>query len=278
MTESRYRAVKAYENLPWIHSRHARSLRILAEYMEPESRFEEMGIRDTIVVFGSARLLPRDVAEARLAAAKSDGGDVAKAERDLKMSTYYEAARELSFRLTEWSKGLEEGRQDSENPRQRFVICSGGGPGIMEAANRGASEAKGLNVGLNISLPFEQNDNPYITRRLSLEFHYFFMRKFWFTYLAKAIIVMPGGFGTLDEFMEVVTLVQTLKIKKALPIVLFGKDFWSNVLNFQTLIDYGTISPDDIDLFFQTDSVDEAFEYVSTKLVEGGLPEPGPHL
>lgn len=278
MSESRYRAVKAYENLPWIHSRDARALRILAEYMEPESRFEEMEIRDTIVVFGSARLLPRDVAEARLAAAKADGGDVAKAERDLRMSTYYEAARELSFRLTEWSKNLEEGRQDPDNPRQRFVICSGGGPGIMEAANRGASEAKGLNVGLNISLPFEQNDNPYITRRLSLEFHYFFMRKFWFTYLAKAIIVMPGGFGTLDEFMEVVTLVQTLKIKKALPIVLFGKDFWSNVINFQTLIDYGTISPGDIDLFFQTDSVEEAFEYVSTKLVEGGLPEPGPHL
>ncbi|MEC8494947.1 MAG: TIGR00730 family Rossman fold protein, partial [Planctomycetota bacterium] len=168
-------------------------------------------------------------------------------------------------------KNLEEGKQ-------RFVICSGGGPGIMEAANRGASEAKGLNIGLNISLPFEQNDNPYITRRLSLEFHYFFMRKFWFTYLAKAIVVMPGGFGTLDEFMEVVTLVQTLKIKKDLPIVLFGKDFWSNVVNFQTLIDYGTISAEDVDLFFQTDSVDEAFEYVTQKLTEGGFPEPGPHL
>ncbi len=271
MTESRYRAVKAYENLEWINSRDARPLRILAEYLEPESRFEEMDIEDTIVVFGSARLLPRDVAEERLEETRRDGGDVAKAERDLKMSSYYEDARELSFRLTEWSKNLEEGKQ-------RFVICSGGGPGIMEAANRGASEAKGLNIGLNISLPFEQNDNPYITRRLSLEFHYFFMRKFWFTYLAKAIVVMPGGFGTLDEFMEVVTLVQTLKIKKDLPIVLFGKDFWSNVVNFQTLIDYGTISAEDVDLFFQTDSVDEAFEYVTQKLTEGGFPEPGPHL
>ncbi|MEM1452916.1 MAG: LOG family protein [Planctomycetota bacterium] len=271
MPESRYRAVKAYENLPWIHGRTARPLRILSEYLEPESRFEEMGIEDTIVMFGSARLLPRDVAEQKLAEARADGGDVAKAERDLKMSGYYEAARELSFKLTEWSKGLGD-------DGQRFVICSGGGPGIMEASNRGASEAKGLNVGLNISLPFEQNDNPYITRRLSLEFHYFFMRKFWFTYLAKAIVVMPGGFGTLDEFMEVVTLVQTLKIKKPLPIVLFGTEFWSKVIDFQTLIDFGTISPDDIDLFFRTDSVDEAFEFITTKLVEDGLPEPGPHL
>ncbi len=271
MTESRYRAVKAYENLEWIKSRDARPLRILAEYLEPESRFEEMDIEDTIVIFGSARLLPRDVAQERLEETRQDGGDVAKAERDLEMSSYYEAARDLSFRLTEWSKSLEEGKQ-------RFVICSGGGPGIMEAANRGASEAKGLNIGLNISLPFEQNDNPYITRRLSLEFHYFFMRKFWFTYLAKAIVVMPGGFGTLDEFMEVVTLVQTLKIKKGLPIVLFGKDFWSNVINFQTLIDYGTISPEDVNLFFQTDSVDEAFDYVTQQLAQGGFPEPGPHL
>lgn len=271
MTESRYRAVKAYENLAWIHSRDARALRILAEYLEPESRFEEMNIEDTIVVFGSARLLPRDVAEARLAEVRAENGDVAKAERDLHMSLYYEAARELSRRLTEWSKSLD-------GSDQRFVICSGGGPGIMEAANRGASEAKGMNVGLNISLPFEQNDNPYITRRLSLEFHYFFMRKFWFTYLAKAIIVMPGGFGTLDEFMEVVTLVQTLKIKKTLPIVLFGKEFWEKVIDFQTLIDFGTISPGDVDLFFTTDSIDDAFEYVTSKLVEDGLPEPGAHL
>ena len=148
MSDSRYRAVKAYENLPWIHSRTARPLRILAEYLEPEARFEEMGIEDTIVVFGSARLLPKDVAEARLAEANANDGDVAKAERDLRMSKYYEAARELSFKLTEWSKSLGDGKQ-------RFVVCSGGGPGIMEAANRGASEAKGLNVGLNISLPFE---------------------------------------------------------------------------------------------------------------------------
>ncbi len=271
MTESRYRAVKAYENQTWIHSRDARALRILSEYMEPESRFEELGVKDTIVVFGSARLLPEDVAKERLEETKKAGGDVAKAERDLHMSMYYEAARELSRQLTVWSKSLGEGQQ-------RFVICSGGGPGIMEAANRGAHEAKGMNIGLNISLPFEQNDNPYITRSLSLEFHYFFMRKFWFTYLAKAIIVMPGGFGTLDEFMEVVTLVQTLKIKKGLPIVLFGKEFWSKVIDFQTLIDFGTISPDDINLFYQTDSVTEAFDYLTKELLKDGLPEPGPHL
>ena len=271
MTDERFQAVKAYENQEWIHTTDARPLRILSEYMEPESRFQEMGINNTIVVFGSARLLPRDVAEKQLAEVTANGGDVPKAERDLKMSAYYEAARELSAQLTRWSKDLPgEG--------QPFVVCSGGGPGIMEASNRGASEADGLNVGLNISLPFEQNDNPYISKGLSLEFHYFFMRKFWFTYLAKAIVVMPGGFGTLDEFMEVVTLVQTFKIKKALPIVLFGKDFWSNVINFQTLIDYGTISEDDVDLFFQTDSVEEAFDYVTERLLEGGLPDSGAHL
>lgn len=271
MTESRHRAVKAYENQPWIHSRDARALRILSEYMEPEARFEELGVEDTIVVFGSARILPEDVAKERLEEVKKAGGDVAKAERDLHMSMYYEAARELSRRLTVWSMSLSEGQQ-------RFVICSGGGPGIMEAANRGAHEGGGLNIGLNISLPFEQNDNPYISESLSLEFHYFFMRKFWFTYLAKAIVVMPGGFGTLDEFMEVVTLVQTLKIKKSLPIVLFGKEFWEKVINFQTLIDFGTISADDVNLFFITDSIDEAYEYLTKKLLEGGLPEPGAHL
>jgi len=271
MSDSRYRAVKAYENQGWIHGREARPLRILAEYLEPESRFEEMGVEDTIVIFGSARILPRDVAEERLAHARANGGDIERAEMALQMSRYYEETRELSARLTTWSKSLQEGSQ-------RFVVCSGGGPGIMEAANRGASEAKGVNIGLNISLPFEQNDNPYITRKLSLEFHYFFMRKFWFTYLAKAIIVMPGGFGTLDEFMEVVTLVQTLKIKKDLPIVLFGTQFWREVLNFEPLMKYGTISPDDVNLFFRTDSVDDAFEYLTRRLLEGGLPEPGAHL
>ncbi len=257
---SRYAAVKAYHNTEFLNSRPARPIRILTEYIEPESRFEEFDIQDTLVVFGSARILSREKALTALEEAKQDGGDVAKAERDLEMSKYYEAARELSRRLTEWSKKLK-------GSTKRFVICSGGGPGIMEAANRGASEANGENIGLNISLPFEQNDNPYITRRLSLEFHYFFMRKFWFNYLAKAIIVMPGGFGTLDEFMETVTLIQTTKIKKKLPMVLFGTEFWSRILHFEPMAEYGTISPDDVDLFFRTDSIDEAFDYLTTELL-----------
>ncbi len=258
---SRYAAVKAYHNAEFLNSRTARPLRILAEYIEPESRFEEFNIKDTLVVFGSARILSRESALAALEEAKKSGGDVEKAERNLEMSKYYEAARELSRRLTEWSKTLK-------GSAKRFVICSGGGPGIMEAANRGASEANGENIGLNISLPFEQNDNPYITRRLSLEFHYFFMRKFWFNYLAKAIIVMPGGFGTLDEFMETVTLIQTTKIKKQLPMVLFGTEFWRRILHFEPMAEYGTISPEDVNLFFRTDSVDEAFEYLTTELLK----------
>ena len=266
MSNSRYRAVKAYHNTEFLNSSDARPLRILAEYIEPETRLREMRVRDTIVVFGSARIPPRDVAEAKLEEAKA-GGDaavIADAEKKLFISKYYEATRELSFRLTEWSKQLE-------GTARRFVICSGGGPGIMEAANRGASEAKGENIGLNISLPFEQNDNPYITRRLSLEFHYFFMRKFWFSYLAKAVIVMPGGFGTLDEWLEMATLIQTDKIQKKMALVLFGKEYWSQVLNFKPMIEYGTISEGDPDLFYMTDSVDEAFEYITTWLKENVL-------
>jgi len=267
MTNNRYRAVKAYKNPEFLASPDARSLRILSEYMEPATRFAEMGLRDTIVFFGSARILPRDEAEAALAEARKSGKDVESAEMRLEMSRFYEDTRELARRLTEWSKSLD-------GTDHRFVVCSGGGPGIMEAANRGASEARGENIGLNISLPFEQNDNPYITRRLSFEFHYFFMRKFWFTYMAKAMVVMPGGFGTLDEFMETVTLVQTLKIKKSLPIVLFGKSFWNDVMNFDALARYGTISPEDLDLFFQTDSVDDAYDHLVKELTEHALAQP----
>ncbi|TAJ08144.1 MAG: LOG family protein, partial [Planctomycetota bacterium] len=220
---SRFRAVKAYKNEAFLGSRDARVLRILSEYLEPETRFRELRIKDTIVMFGSARIPSRETAQAELAQVVASGADRARAEQRLKMSRYYEDTRELARRLTEWSKSLS-------GTDRRFVVCSGGGPGIMEAANRGASEAKGENVGLNISLPFEQNDNPYITRRLSFEFHYFFMRKFWFSYLAKAFVIMPGGFGTLDEFFEVVTLVQTLKIKKKVAIVLYGTEYWDKVL------------------------------------------------
>jgi len=260
MTSSRFQAVKAYKNEAFINSPDARALRILSEYLEPQARFRDLQVRDTIVIFGSARIPSRQEAVLALEQAQKDGGDVARAERMLHMSKYYEATRELSHRLTEWSKSLE-------GSERRFVICSGGGPGIMEAANRGASEARGVNIGLNISLPFEQSGNEFITRRLAFEFHYFFTRKYWFAYLAKAVVIMPGGFGTLDEFMELVTLVQTEKIKKAMPIVLFGTEFWNQVLNFEPMVEWGTISPEDVNLFLRTDSVDEAFDYITGELM-----------
>ena len=263
--------LQAYKNRAFMSSADARPLRILSEYLEPRSRFEHYKIDDTIVFFGSARIKPRDVAQAELEAAKSDGGDVTAAEMRYQLSAYYEATRELAKRLTEWSKGLDE-------TERRFVVCSGGGPGIMEAANRGASEAKGVNVGLGISLPFEQLGSPYITRELTFAFHYFFMRKFWFAYMAKAVVVMPGGFGTLDELFELLTLVQTDKIKKRMPIVLFGSQYWAEVINLEALERYGTISPGDVELFFRTDSVDEAYDFITEQLSEYALATPGPTL
>ena len=260
--------IKAYKNLDFIRSRAGRPLRIMAEFLEPEDRFERFNISDTIVFFGSARTLPRDVAEQELASAKKHGGDVAKAERDLEMSRYYEDARELSRRMTEWSKDLK-------GSAKRFVICTGGGPGIMEAANRGAAEAKGHNVGLNISLPFEQHENPYISHELTFDFHYFFMRKFWFSYLAKAMVVFPGGYGTLDEFFELMTLVSTRKMGKAMPVVLYGMDYWNEVFNLDAMVKYGTISPSDLELFHTSDDVDDAFQFLTEKLTEHHLDKPG---
>ncbi len=260
--------IKAYKDERFINSPNARGLRILSEYMEPDTRFDDLDVSDTIVFFGSARTKSRDEAVKQLDAARQHGGDVALAERDLENSRYYEDARALAHRLTEWSKGLED-------EQRRFLVCTGGGPGIMEAANRGASEAGGDNIGLNISLPFEQHDNPYITRELSFEFHYFFMRKFWFMYLAKAMIVFPGGFGTMDEFFETLTLIQTKKINKVLPIVLYGKAFWGDTLNLGALVKHGTISPGDIDLFKEADSVDEAFDYIVEGLKKHALSNPG---
>jgi uncharacterized protein (TIGR00730 family) len=243
----------------------------MSEYIEPNARFKHYKIDDTIIFFGSARILPQEEAERRLAAAREEGGDLTVAQRNLEMSRYYEATRELARRLTEWSKSLLE-------DDRRFVVCSGGGPGIMEAANRGASEARGLNIGLNISLPMEQIDNPYISRELNFEFHYFFMRKFWFAYLAKAVVVMPGGFGTLDEFFELLTLVQTGKIRKQMPIVLFGSQYWSEVINLEALERYGTINAEDLELFFRTDSVDEAFDFITEQLTSFAIDIPGPRL
>ena len=267
--KSRYRPVKAYENSEFLHSRDARSLRIQSEYQEPESRFENFNVKDTIVFFGSARFISRHKARLALKEAKNYGMNTDQAERDLKMSRYYEDARKLSYQLTEWSKGLVE------SDDRRFVVCTGGGPGIMEAANRGASEAKGLNIGLNISLPFEQHENPYITHHLGFEFHYFFMRKFWFIYLAKAIVVFPGGFGTLDELFEVVTLVQTGKLSKPIKIVLYGADYWNTVVNFDALVEHGTISAEDIETMYITDTVDEAYDFITRELIENALDDPG---
>jgi uncharacterized protein (TIGR00730 family) len=262
------RAVKAYRNEGFLNSSHARALRILAEYLEPQSRFEHYRIDDTIVFMGSARLIDREHAQTELRAAEESDGDVAGARVRLELSRYYEAARELAHRLTEWSKGLND-------EERRFVVCTGGGPGIMEAANRGASEGRGMNVGLTISIPLEEFDNPHVTRELSFHFHYFFMRKFWFTYLAKALIVFPGGFGTLDELFEVLTLLQTRKMRKHLPVVLFGTDYWREVVNFDALIRYGMIDPTDVKLFHLTDSVDDAFDYVTDSLAEYALAERG---
>jgi uncharacterized protein (TIGR00730 family) len=273
----RFRSVKAYKNEAFLSSPDARVLRILSEYIEPASRFEDLQVRDTIVIFGSARILSREKAEAALAAAEASAADIEKAQRALKMSHYYECTRELARRLTEWSKSLEAHglTKPTDKEERRFVICSGGGPGIMEAANRGASEAKGVNIGLNIALPFEQEVNPWITRRLAFEFHYFFMRKYWFAYLAKGIVAMPGGFGTLDEFMEIATLIQTLKIKKKLPIILFGTEYWNEVINLEAMAKWGMINHEDIGLFYRTDSVDDAFEYMTREL-RHYLTEPPP--
>ena len=262
---------KAYENQDFIQSREGRALRILAEYHEPQSRLAHYNITDTVVFMGSARLPSAEDAATALAAAEGGKGDLKAAQRMMSMSVYYEAARELAHRLTEWSKSLGE-------EERRFVVCTGGGPGIMEAANRGASEAKGLNVGLTISLPLEEFENSYISRELAFHFHYFFMRKFWFLYLAKAMIFFPGGFGTLDELFETLTLVQTHKMRKKVPMVLFGTSFWDKVVDLEALVEHGTISPGDLDLLHHTDSVDDAFDYVTKGLMEDAIDKPGATL
>ena len=271
MAERKRSTTKAYQNESFLNSRDARELRILAEYLEPKSRFDRHKVEDTIVFMGSARTPSREQAEAALRQAESGGGDVEAARIGVKMSAYYEAARTLASRLTEWSKSLDP---DS----RRFVVCTGGGPGIMEAASRGASEAKGMNVGLTISLPNEQFDNDYLTRALSVHFHYFFMRKFWFAYLAKAVIEFPGRYGTLDELFELLTLVQTQKLRKPMPMVLFGTQYWEQVVNFDALVRHGMVNPGDVDLLHRTDSVDDAYEWIVTRLEKRSLDKPGAML
>jgi uncharacterized protein (TIGR00730 family) len=262
---------KAYRNDAFLNSRAGRELRILSEYLEPKSRFERANVDDTVVFMGSARTLSREQAEAALKKAEIAGDDLTAVRMALKMSAYYEAARTLANRITLWSKALE-------GSEKRFVVCTGGGPGIMEAANRGASEARGMNVGLTISIPVEEFDNQYVTRELAFHFHYFFMRKFWFAYLAKAVIVFPGGFGTLDELFELLTLVQTRKMKKPMPIVLFGTEYWREVINFDALVSHGMINAADVSLVHRTDSVDDAYGYLVKQLTRDALGQPGPML
>ena len=247
-----------YYNSNFLGSASGRSVRILSEYYGPLQRLQRNKISDTIVFFGSARTMSQEDAKKALENAPKDTNiqTIKRLKMDLKMSQYYEDARILAGKFTKWSKGLK-------GTKHRYIICSGGGPGIMEASNRGASEAGGINIGLTISLPYESSGNKWISDDLSMKFHYFFMRKFWFLYLAKALVVWPGGFGTLDELMECLTLIQTQKIKKRLPIVLYGKEFWENVVNWDYLVDVGTISKEDLNLFHISDDINDTYQYVT---------------
>ncbi len=251
MSDKPHYPEKAYRNPEFLNSPQARTIRILSEYLEPRARLERHGVHNTIVFFGSARFRERKEAEMMLEQAQTPQ-DKKLAEVALKGSKYYEEARELAFLLATWAN-------ENREAGPPFFICSGGGPGIMEAANRGAHEAGAESVGFNISLPFEQVPNPYITPDLSFDFHYFFMRKLWFAYLGKALIVFPGGFGTLDELMEVLTLVQTQKLRKQVLVIIYGRDYWEKVMNLEALVEYGTISPEDLDLFRYADTPQAAF-------------------
>src|ERR1700674_2061386 len=258
MTESPKRPVQAYRNPGFLNSKDARELRILAEDLEPKSRFHHHKVDDTIVFMGSARIKSRETAEEMLRKAKA-GKDRERAQMALKMSAYYEAARELASRLTKWSKELDR-------EERRFVVCTGGGPGIMEAANRGAAEAGGPSVGLSIQLPHEQTSNRYISPDLSFMFHYFFMRKLWFAQLAKALIVFPGGFGTMDELWEMLTLLQTGKLAKQNIILIYGRKYWDEVLNWKAMVRWGTINEDEYKMLQFADTVDEAFDHIRAGL------------
>lgn len=253
---------KAYKNLTFLNSPAARHIRILCEYEEPRDRFHHHGVKDTIVVFGSARIKEPEAAAVVLAEAQATGNAqaIARAEHGVKLARYYDDTRELSRRLTEWSL-------QRPDHHRRMLISTGGGPGIMEAANRGAADVPGgRSVGLGISLPFEEKVNRWVDPDLAFEFHYFFMRKYWFTYLAKAMVVMPGGYGTLDEMCEILTLRQTKRITKPLPMVLYGSEYWNEVINIENLIKWGTISDGDRTLLHHSDSVDDAFNFLTTAL------------
>jgi uncharacterized protein (TIGR00730 family) len=254
---------KAYEDSDFLYSSDGRSVRILTEFLQPRSKFRKHKIMDTIVFFGSARLISKRDAlkeynKIKLLNPKSTEnftGKLREAQRLVNMSRYYEDAVELSRRLTEWSMNLE-------TMANRFIICTGGGPGIMEAANKGAKKAGGYSIGLNISIPYEQFINKYVTPDLSFEFHYFFMRKFWFAYLSKAFVIFPGGFGTMDELFEVVTLIQTAKMKKKLAMVIYDENYWRTIINFEGLVEQGMISKSDVNLFSMCSNIDDAYNII----------------
>ena len=264
----------AYLNPDFLESAEGRPLRILAEYLEPCRRFADEKVQDTVVFFGSARINSRERAERALKTLSARGEvheaaaeyqkELQRSRKAVEWARYYEEAREVARLLTEWSLGLA-----SEN--HRFVVTSGGGPGIMEAANRGALEAGGKTIGLNIRLPFEQDANPYITEGLQFEFHYFFMRKFWFAYLATAIVVFPGGFGTLDEMFELLTLAQTNKLSKNTLVLLYGREYWNQILNLEPMQEWGAIAEQDLELLHWADTPAEAFAHLRDHLVQHHL-------
>ncbi len=264
--------VKAYKNLEFLNSPDARVIRIISEFLEPQSRFNKLNIKDTIVFFGSSRIVDKKTAQKMYSEVKKlDPKKVKdfperlrKAQIALDMSKYYEDAVQLSKMLTEWSQSLpSEGR--------RFVVCTGGGPGIMEAANKGARLGKGKTIGLNISIPTEQFVNKYVNEELSFEFHYFFMRKFWLVYLAKALVIFPGGFGTLDELMEVLTLIQTGKLSKKIAVIIYGSSYWKKVLNFDVMVEHGCIDKRDTQIFTFCDTPQQAFNELKNFLTKNYL-------
>jgi len=275
MTELKAAPV-AYQNEPFLNSPDGRILRMLAEYQEPLARFRREQIQDTVVFFGSARFHGRENAMQALADLERNPDsaigpeqlqqDLKRAQASVDMARYYEDARKLAHMLTKWSITIPA-------RRHRFVVTTGGGPGIMEAANLGAHEAGGKSIGLNIQLPFEQHPNPFITPSLNFQFHYFFMRKFWFAYLAKGLVIFPGGFGTMDELFEILTLAQTDKLAKKILVVIYGSDYWNKIINFQAFVDAGAVSPQDLDLFKIVDEPEEAFEYLRDGLTKYHLGE-----
>jgi uncharacterized protein (TIGR00730 family) len=271
MSESKIKpAPLAYQNQPFLDSPDGRILRILSEYSEPLSRFRREQIQDTVVFFGSARFHSLATAQKNLSHLEATGSPSSAGQQEAErkralasvdMARYYEDARRMAFLLTQWASQIPA-------RRRRFVVTTGGGPGIMEAANLGAHEAGGKSIGLNINLPFEQMPNPYITPSLNFEFHYFFMRKFWFAYLSKALVIFPGGFGTMDELFEILTLAQTEKLAKKILVVIYGSEYWKRVINFQAMAEAGTISPQDVDLFRMVDSPEAGFEFLRDGLTK----------